>query len=465
MTFSSLNFIFIFLPLMLFLYYLADKKYRNYILLVMSLCFYAYLGVDLLVVLLISISINYLGSYLLHIFSEDRKISKFILAITIILNIIYLGYYKYFDFIVMNINNIFSANIEFRNVIMPIGVSFYTFKAISYLVDVYKEPKQFRKNPLNAALYISFFPQITAGPISRYGDINKQIEHRVENLDKFEDGIHRFCIGLAKKVILSNTFGEVADSIFSLSLNNLNIGYAWIGIAAYTLQIYLDFSGYSDMAIGICKMLGFNILENFNYPYISKSITEFWSIWHISLSSFFKDYIYIPLGGNRVGISRHILNTFIVWLLTGIWHGASWNFVVWGIYYGVIIILEKYLYGKYLKKLPSILQHLYSILLMMIGWVFFRANTLEYALGYIRIMFSFNFDNISYNVFMRYLMEFKIEWFISIVACTPIYYKIFKSTKSNFKLNVERVYTLVLFIISICYVIASTYNSFIYFQF
>ena len=465
MLFSSLNFLFIFLPLVLFLYYLADKKYKNIILLVASLLFYAYLGINYLYILLISILINYVGAFIISRNKKRINYSKIALVIIILTNVALLGYYKYMNFFVDNLNSIFSSSITIGKIIMPIGISFYTFKGISYVVDVYRDNRIFRKNPLNVAIYISFFPQITAGPISRYLDIDKQIVERQVSFDKFEEGIKRFIFGIGKKVILSNTFGSIADGIFVLKVTDVNFGLAWVGIIAYTLQIYFDFSGYSDMAIGIGKMFGFDFLENFNYPYISKSITEFWRRWHISLSSWFKDYVYIPLGGNRVSIIRHIINTFAVWLLTGFWHGSSWNFIAWGVYYGVIIILEKYVYGKWLDKLPNIIKHIYSIILIMIGWVFFRSSDLGYALQYINIMFSFNIDKVSYNTLMKYLIEYKFEFIIAIVACTPIYKYTYSFKNRNVFENIERISLLILFFISIVYVVASTYNSFIYFQF
>jgi alginate O-acetyltransferase complex protein AlgI len=465
MLLSSLSFLFIFLPITLFLYYLSDKKYKNIILLVASLVFYAYLGIKYLFILGISILINYIGAFLICRIKGKINSSKIILIITILSNIVLLGYYKYMNFFVENLNVIFSSNITISKIIMPIGISFYTFKGISYVVDVYRDNSIFKKNPLNVAIYMSLFPQITAGPISRYLDINKQIIEKKVSIAKFEEGIKRFIFGIGKKVIISNTFASIADSIFVLKIANVNFGLAWIGILAYTLQIYFDFSGYSDMAIGVGKMFGFDFLENFNYPYISKSITEFWRRWHISLSSWFKDYVYIPLGGNRVSVFRHIINTFAVWLLTGFWHGSSWSFIAWGVYYGVIIILEKYIYGKLLNKLPDFIKHIYSILLIMVGWVFFRSSNLEYALQYIGVMFSFNINKLSYITIVRYLIEYKFEWIIAIIACTPIYKYTDRFKNKSIFTNIERVLLLLLFFVSIVYVVASTYNSFIYFQF
>ena len=465
MIFNSLNFIFIFLPLISFLYYLSQKRYRNYILLILSLVFYAYLGIRYLVILFISIFINYFGTLLMSLNKDDKNKRKMWLILSIFSHIVLLGYFKYYDFIVSNLNHILSTELTLKNLVIPIGISFYTFKGISYLIANYKNVYMFEWNPMKMILYISFFPQISAGPITKFEDFYPQIITRVESLDRYENGIRRFVYGLSKKVIISNSFALVADNIFSLEINNINFGYAWLGILAYTVQIYYDFSGYSDMAIGLGEMFGFITKENFNYPYVSKSITEFWRRWHISLGTFFKDYIYIPLGGNRVSVSRHIINTFIIWFLTGIWHGSSWNFIIWGIYYGCVIIVEKYILKDVLKNAPGIVTHIYSILFIMIGWVFFRSSSFSYAINFLKIMFTFNIDKNSINILMSNFLEYKVEWIVAILFCTPIYKKLKIKFSNNWFLNIERVFIIILFVITLIYMIASTYNSFIYFQF
>lgn len=465
MIFNSLNFIFIFLPLISFLYYLSQKRYRNYILLILSLVFYAYLGIRYLVILFISIFINYFGTLLMSLNKDDKNKRKMWLILSIFSHIVLLGYFKYYDFIVSNLNHILSTELTLKNLVIPIGISFYTFKGISYLIANYKNVYMFEWNPMKMILYISFFPQISAGPITKFEDFYPQIITRVESLDRYENGIRRFVYGLSKKVIISNSFALVADNIFSLEINNINFGYAWLGILAYTVQIYYDFSGYSDMAIGLGEMFGFITKENFNYPYVSKSITEFWRRWHISLGTFFKDYIYIPLGGNRVSVSRHIINTFIIWFLTGIWHGSSWNFIIWGIYYGCVIIVEKYILKDVLKNAPGIVTHIYSILFIMIGWVFFRSSSFSYAINFLKIMFTFNIDKNSINILMSNFLGYKVEWIVAILFCTPIYKKLKIKFSNNWFLNIERVFIIILFVITLIYMIASTYNSFIYFQF
>jgi alginate O-acetyltransferase complex protein AlgI len=472
MLFSSLSFLYIFLPIVLFLYYISDNKFKNTILLLASLFFYGYGGFKYLLLMIFSILINYSFGILVDKYRCNKIFIKYILVLSAFSNLVILAYYKYMNFFIENINYLFNLDINITKIIMPIGISFYTFQGLSYVIDVYRKDGRVQKNPLNVALYISLFPQLIAGPIVRYETVDGQISNRSVDLDKFLLGIKRFILGLAKKVLIANTFARIADDIFALKLENINSGVAWIGILAYTIQIYFDFSGYSDMAIGLGKMFGFDFLENFNYPYISKSITEFWRRWHMSLGTWFRDYVYIPLGGNRVTVLRHIINTLIVWLLTGIWHGASWNYIVWGVYFGVIILLEKYAYGKYIEKLPIVIQHSYALILIVVGWVFFRSDDLNNALKYINIMFSFQFDKVTVNQTMRYVSEYRYEWIIAALASTPIYRFVackFDSIKNNkmkyIKYILNASYLITFFIISIIYLVASTYNPFIYFRF
>lgn len=468
MLFSSYNFLFVFLPAILIIYYISDKKYRNYILLIFSFMFYAYNGFKFLLVLSTSILINYTFGLIIERLKEKTVSKKIILYIAVMVNIVLLLYFKnYFNFFIGVFNGFFKMNFTVTQIIMPLGVSFYTFQGISYLADIYKGQAKAQKNILNVTLYISMFPEIISGPIVKYQTFESQINDRNINIDKFALGIEKFIVGLAKKLIIADTFAKVANEIFAMKITDLNIGLAWIGILAYTIQIYFDFSGYSDMAIGIAKMLGFEFPENFNYPYISKSITEFWRRWHISLSTWFRDYVYIPLGGNKVSYGRRVFNIFVVWFLTGFWHGASWNFIIWGIYYAVILILEKYVYGKFLKRAPSFISHLYALFIVIIGWVFFKSNNLAYAGNYIKTMFNLANTELAFTSFMRYVIEYKFEWIIAIIASTPIYLKI---KRSNFMKGLKGevivvVYLLIIFSVSITYLIASTYKSFIYFQF
>lgn len=384
MLFSSITFIFLFLPVVLLLYYLLPK-HGNLILLVFSLIFYAWGEPYYILIMLTTILINYVGARVV-----DKYHNKIMLAFFIVLNLSMLFYFKYFNFLIENINDLLKAKITGINVIMPIGISFYTFQALSYLIDVYKREVRVQKSLPKLALYISLFPQLVAGPIVKYHDVCSEIENRSTDSEQFLRGIKRFIIGLSKKVLIANTLGKVVDDLFILAPEQMDSLTAWCGALFYSLQLFFDFSGYSDMAIGIGWILGFHFLENFNYPYISHSITEFWRRWHISLSTWFRDYVYIPLGGNRKGKFRTYLNLFIVFLATGFWHGAAWTFLIWGIWHGFFIIIEKFF--NWTKASVSFVgrtvQHIYLILVVLIGWVIFRSDTLDYAWRYIKNMFG-----------------------------------------------------------------------------
>ena len=378
MVFSNLVFLFIFLPAVLFLYYLSPKAGKNYILLLASLLFYAWGEPVYVLIMLGSICMNYLFARWLDQGKNGFQ-RKFWLVVSIIANLFVLGIFKYAGFFMENVNKLFHTVFPVPEIALPIGISFFTFQAMSYVIDVYRKDAVLQKNLFDLALYISLFPQLVAGPIVRYQTVADQITDRIHDWALFESGVKRFLIGLFKKVLIANPIGLVADEIFALSGGDLSTGTAWIGVMAYALQIYFDFSGYSDMAIGLGRMFGFKFLENFNYPYIAQSVTDFWRRWHISLSSWFRDYVYIPLGGNRVRPWKIYCNLFIVWTLTGFWHGASWTFLVWGFYYGVLIALERLFLGKLLAKLYRPLRHLYLLFIVMIGWVFFRADDFSYS--------------------------------------------------------------------------------------
>ena len=403
MVFSSLTFLWIFLPLVLAVNYLfsfikkEDVKFlcKNINLLIASLVFYAWGGLTYLLVMLASIIGNYLFALWIDRAKTKENPSKksakcgFILAI--IFNLGLLFYFKYTNFFVGIIESIAHGDFGLREVVLPIGISFFTFQAMSYVIDVYLEKVSCQKNFLLLALYVSLFPQLIAGPIVKYQEIEHQLQSRQENLDNFVYGIKRFLYGLAKKVIVANACGQVAETVFGSELSVLGTGMAWLGLVCYTVQIYFDFSGYSDMAIGLGRMFGFSFNENFNYPYTSLSITEFWRRWHISLSSWFREYVYIPLGGNRKGKWRTLLNLFIVFLLTGIWHGANYTFILWGVFYGVIIVLERLFFKKLLDKNKfKPLNWIYTMLVVMLLWVFFRADNVEYAFGFVGKLFDFS---------------------------------------------------------------------------
>lgn len=462
MVFSSLSFLFYFLPTILFLYYILPKKFRygrNFVLLIGSLFFYFVGEPKAIVVMLLSIFINYLGGIAVsRVGEKQRKIS---LTIVVILNLTILFYYKYLMFIVGNLSKIFDFSVETKSIYMPIGISFFTFQGMSYVFDVYMKNAEVKKNPLDIALYISLFPQLIAGPIVRYKTVADEIDGRVETLDLFSTGVIRFIVGLSKKVLLANKFGIIADEIFKLNGNyNLSVPLSWFGVLMFALQIYYDFSGYSDMAIGLGKMFGFNFLENFDYPYISKSITEFWRRWHMSLGTWFRDYIYIPLGGNRVSVPRHILNMFIVWFLTGFWHGASWNYIIWGLYFFVFLVIEKYVFGNKFEKVPKIFRHLYALIVILVGWVIFKEENSFLLLKYLKAMFSVGLKPTIGGV-TYYLKEYYIEIFLGIIFSANILKAFEKGKKTIPAISIY----FILLILSIISLFSSSYNPFIYFRF
>ncbi|MHC1696234.1 MAG: MBOAT family protein [Eubacteriales bacterium] len=386
MVFSSTLFIFMFLPLTALVYFVIPYKYlyvKNMVLLAASLLFYSWGEPMVVLLMLLSIAVNYLLGLLVE---KDKR--KVFLVITVAYNIGILFVFKYLNFTLDNLNMLAGGSIQFTRIALPIGISFYTFQIMSYVIDVYRGAVKAQRNLLYLALYLSFFPQLIAGPIVRYVDVEKAIMKRSFNVEQVASGVRRFTVGFAKKVLISNSVAVIADRVFS-SLDVLNSGSAWLGAICYALQIFFDFSGYSDMAIGLGKIFGFEFLENFDYPYTSTSVRDFWRRWHISLSTWFRDYLYIPLGGNRRGAVRTYVNLAIVFAATGLWHGASWTFVVWGVYHGLFLILERAFLGRLLDKIPRLVGRLYSILAVLIGWVIFRADTLSDAGYYIGRMFSF----------------------------------------------------------------------------
>ena len=467
MLFSSSVFIFIFLPLVLFLYYISGKKIRNYILLLASLIFYAWGGVNYLKILMVSILINYIFGLLIDKTVDRSHLRKFILILGIILNLALLFYYKYYDFFIENINNILNMNLELKRIVLPIGISFFTFQGMSYIIDIYRNDGKVNKNIFSVALYISLFPQLVAGPIIKYKAVDEQIRNRKESIDYFSYGINRFVIGLGKKIIISDMLGAISDNIFLLANSSgIDMITAWIGAICYTLQIYFDFSGYSDMAIGLGHLFGFKFPENFNYPYISRSITEFWRRWHRSLSTWFKEYLYILLGGNRRG--NVYFNLVVVFLVTGLWHGASWNFVIWGLWHGLFMIIERLIRDKaWYKKIPLIIKIFITLFIVIIGWVLFKATTLKEGLRYLSIMFGLvNFSNITFEFTYFISRKFILLIIIGIIASTPIPKNIFNRYKGikAFEL-MKTILIILLFIVSIIFMVNSTYSPFIYFQF
>lgn len=468
MLFSSMSFLFIFLPIVSAAYLLARKDLRNYILLVASLLFYAWGEPSYLAIMLLTVIINYIGAIYISR-SKDKQHRLDLLILTVLADFGFLFYFKYFNFLLENINITFYTGIDFIDVVMPIGISFYTFQALSYVVDVYRGEVKAQRDIYKLALYICLFPQLIAGPIVKYHDVEAQIDGRKVDFDKVVYGVKRFIIGLSKKMLIANTLGAVADKVFCQSVDQFDTFTAWIGAIAYSLQLFYDFSGYSDMAIGLGAIFGFKFLENFNYPYISRSITEFWRRWHISLSTWFKEYLYIPLGGNRVSKTRNYLNLFIVFLTTGIWHGASWNFIFWGLWHGMFIIVER-ITGWHKKDggiLLSSLQHIYTILAFVIGWVMFRADNMSYAWSYIKNMFGLVKEHdISYKM-LYYVDNVELLAFAAGVVCAMPVFKTMLDIKYDYKwLRAGvNVWLLWLFLLSVSSIAASTYNPFIYFRF
>ncbi|MEG2307039.1 MAG: MBOAT family O-acyltransferase [Erysipelotrichaceae bacterium] len=463
MSFNSIYFLFTFLPCAFLLYYAIPARGKNLILVLISLVFYAWGEPKYIILLLALILFNYaIGFRIEHAQGLKRKRA---LIEALILNLFILIYFKYYGFILDSIFHIIPKFINYKTLLMPLGISFFTFQILSYLFDVYHKKCEVSKNIISFALYVSFFPKLIMGPIEPYHDFEKQIDHHPVNGALLDRGSKRFIIGLAQKVILANTFAFVITQMHATSETTIG---AWLLTLTYTLQIYFDFCGYSNMAIGLANLFGFNLMENFNYPYISKSISEFWRRWHISLGAFFKNYVYIPLGGNRVSKNVHIANLMIVWLLTGLWHGASFNFIVWGLYYGIIIILEKYYFNAYLNKLPKPVQWFITFFIIMIGWVFFSTNNLAAAFHQLANMFHLS-GNAWLNQEVIWLGKSYLVYFIlGLIAMTPFMKNILthklKPRLKHYETIANVVY-LCLFSLSLLYLMSDTFQSFLYFQF
>ena len=468
MLFSSIVFLFSFLPAVMILYYLLPVRFRNVILLLASLVFYAWGEPVYLFLMLLSILFNYFSGLDIARNLQDKRAAKRSLVFNLIINLAVLGFFKYEGFVLDTLNGILPVHISYHALPLPIGISFYTFQILSYIIDVYRGNVKVQTNLPNFALYVTIFPQLIAGPIVQYADVDEQLASREVSRTKFGEGSMYFIRGLAKKVLLANTSGMIFTEVSGLAKGNIAVMTAWLGAFAYMFQIYFDFSGYSDMAIGLGKMFGFEFNMNFNYPYVSKSITEFWRRWHISLSSWFRDYVYIPLGGNRVSKIKHIRNLLIVWFLTGLWHGAAWNFVAWGLYYGVILIIEKYLLSPVLDRLPDVVRHIYSIVLVVIGWVLFFSSSFGQAADYIRVMFGAGTHGFADRECVYLLTSNLILWLILIFGSTPLvhfrYEHMLRTKKWNTTIINSVVYA-ALFIVCIAYLVTETYNPFLYFRF
>lgn len=467
MTFSTLPYLFLFLPLVFLFYnFLPSRGYRNAVLLIFSLLFYSWGEPKFIAVMLGASLVAYIGGLFIDKFekSQNKKAKTASFIITVSLLVINLLIFKYLGFFAENLKVLF-GNIKVPNIVLPIGISFYTFQILSYVFDLYKKEVSVQKSFFSLTLYVTFFPQLIAGPIVRYQTVEDEINNRCENVNEIAQGLRRFIIGLAKKAIISNNVICVANAVYLSDSTSFGSALYWLAAISYTLHIYFDFSGYSDMAIGLGKIFGFHFLENFNYPYIATSVTDFWRRWHISLSTWFRDYIYIPLGGNRLGVLRHIRNIVIVWALTGFWHGASWNFIFWGLYYGILLILEKFVYGKYLSKLPKVFGWVYTMFIVIIGWVMFNLTDYNDMLNALYMMFAFiKTDWVGAVAENSDLLRGIIYMPLGIIFMFPVAKKI-SLPQNAFSEIILNIGTIILFAVSIVYITSTSYNPFIYFRF
>lgn len=464
MVFSSLVFMFAYLPITLLAYYLVPRQGRNIFLFIVNLIFYGWGEPKLVLLMVFNIFFNYIGGWLVDKYRADAKKKKLFLILTCVLDIGILAVFKYTGMITETLNMLPFLNIPELQISLPIGISFYTFQTMSYVIDVYRDDAPVSKNFINFGTYVALFPQLIAGPIVRYRDVAEQLVNRRETLEMFTRGVKLFMVGLAKKVIIANTMGTLTTNIFATTDENGVVG-TWVGMIAYTFQIYFDFSGYSDMACGLGNMMGFEFLKNFNYPYIAKSITDFWRRWHISLSTWFKEYVYIPLGGNRKGVKRQILNLLIVWGLTGLWHGAAYNFVLWGLYYGLLLILEKFVLKKFLDKLPSFVQHIYTLFIIIIGWGLFYFTDVGQLGEFMVDLFNFG-NGICGNQAFNLIMSNLPMLIIAAVASTPLatmLYTRFEHTR--FMWIPETLYCMGVLAVSTASLVNQSYNPFLYFRF
>lgn len=458
MVFSSILFIFRFLPIAMGIYFLTPKKLKNLSLLILSLIFYSWGEPRYFLLMIASIFVDYFISINIEKNNKNKKIKILLLAISIIFNVGILFFFKYINFFIENINSIFNMSLNNVKITLPLGISFYTFQTMSYTIDVFLGKVKAEKNIINFGAFVCLFPQLIAGPIVKYIDISKELKNRDINLDEIQEGIRLFILGLGSKILIANNIGSLWNEVETMGFNNISTILAWMGIIAFSLQIYFDFNGYSLMAIGLGKILGFNFPNNFNYPYESRSITEFWRRWHITLGQWFKQYVYIPLGGNRLGRAITYFNLFIVWFLTGLWHGASYNFILWGLYFFILICIEKNGLLNLLNK-HKLISHIYTIFFILVGWVLFAVIDLNQIINFLKKMFIFNAG----NEWIYYLRNYIITYTIAIIFSTSFLKKIYnKFVKSNI---VDTIILITIFLLSIAYLVDSSYNPFLYFRF
>ena len=464
LVFSSLVFLFAYLPLTLLAYYLVPRQGRNIFLFIINLVFYGW-GEPMLVLLMVfNIFFNYIGGFLVDKYRQDKKKKKLFLILTCVLDIGILAVFKYTGMITETLNMLPFLNIPELQISLPIGISFYTFQTMSYVIDVYRDDAPVSKSFINFGTYVALFPQLIAGPIVRYKDVAYQLTHRKETLEQFTKGVLLFMVGLGKKVLIANQMGTLTTAMFATTDKNGVIG-TWVGIIAYTFQIYFDFSGYSDMACGLGNMLGFEFLKNFNYPYIAKSITDFWRRWHISLSTWFKEYVYIPLGGNRKGVKRQIINLLVVWGLTGLWHGASYNFLLWGLYYGLLLILEKFVLKRFLDKLPAVLQHIYTMFIVIIGWGLFYFTDMSQLGSFITDLFNFG-NGLCGAQALTLILSYLPLLIVAAIASTPLGAKLYSRFSDTRHIWIfETLFCIVILLVSTASLVDQSYNPFLYFRF
>ena len=469
MVFSSMVFLFAFVPAVFLLYFLVPQRFKNLVLFIVSLFFYAWGEPRYILLMLASIG----AAYATGLFADKKKYGKgkatLAAVIAVVWNIGLLLYFKYSDFFVTNINNIAGTQLTLPGLALPIGISFYSFQSLSYVIDVYRGEVKPQRNFITLGTYVALFPQLVAGPIVRYKDIERQLVSRKLNMQQFASGAKRFAVGLAKKALLANNIYILFNEINAAPQKDLSVTAVWLAAIAYTFQIYFDFSGYSDMAIGMGRMLGFEFLENFDYPYISKSVTEFWRRWHMSLSSWFRDYVYIPLGGNRKGKARQCLNILIVWCLTGFWHGANWNFLMWGLYFGIGLLVEKLLLKKLLDKLPAAVQHIYALFLIVMGWEIFAYEDTSQLLLNIKRMFGAGGLPLWSAQTGSWLMQYMPLIAVLILGSTPLIFKLGRTLdrkcETAYQLIIEPVCTAAMLFFSAAYLASSAFNPFLYFRF
>lgn len=467
MVFSTPVFMFGFLVLTLLVYYAMPLKWRNAVLLCSSLFFYYWGEQKYTIIMVLSTLIDFSHGWLVDYFKKKNldRYAKIAVASSVIFNLSILFVFKYWDFVADSLRKIGGINLPMLGVALPIGISFYTFQTMSYTIDVYRGDAQKQKNIVHFGAFVTLFPQLIAGPIIKYKDVGEQIDHRIHSVARFASGVCIFMTGLAKKLLLANNIGQLWENYKEILPEQISIGGAWLGILAFSFQIYFDFSGYSDMAVGLGRMFGFEFMENFRYPYISKSITEFWRRWHISLSTWFREYLYIPLGGNRCKKSKWIFNLFIVWAATGIWHGASWNYLLWGLFFFVVLVIEKMFAGRILKKMPAFLQQIYTIILLLVSWTIFAIEEMGHLSAYLKVMFGFSKAAVWDDFGTYNLKNYGIILLICILCSTPIFKTRFQKMSKKWQMGLMIFLLVVSLLVCTAYLVAGTYNPFLYFRF